>query len=170
MRRSTSQRHELSGLFALLLFGVFAVSILSVLLTGSGVYNRIVDRDRDAYERRTAAQYVATKVRQAKDGGSVSVTDFGGESAITLTDRYGDYVFITRIYCHDGWICELFTEGSGDTGDENDGFSPEDGEKIIRADALSASVGDGILNVELTESGGKKTSLCLSLRGEEASE
>lgn len=161
MRRQKTFGHGLSGLFALLLFGVFAVSILTVLLTGSKAYRSVVDRDRNAYERRTAAQYISTKVRQSNDGDSVSVADFDGVRAITLTDRYGSYVFVTRVYCYDGWICELFTE-------TEEGFSPEDGEKIIEADALDASVNGGILTVEVTERGGQRTTLSLSLRGEEA--
>ena len=44
----TGTKHHMDGLLALLLFGVFAVSILSVLLTGAQVYGRLTQRDQDA--------------------------------------------------------------------------------------------------------------------------
>lgn len=156
-----SRRHEVSALFALVLFGVFAVSVLSVLLTGSDVYNRLVDRDHKAYDRRTCAQYVATKVRQAESGTSVSVSDFEGIDALTLSEDIDGYTYITRIYCFDGWLRELFTAADGD-------FKPEDGEKVIEAEAMEVSVNDGLLTVNITDPSGEKTEIVLSLRGEEA--
>ena len=38
--RNSSQKQNISGLMVLLLFGVFAVCILSVLLSGARVYDR----------------------------------------------------------------------------------------------------------------------------------
>ena len=82
MRRRREQKHEVTGLIALVLFGVFAVCVLSVLLTGADVYHRLTVRDREAYARRTGIQYVATKVRQAQAGSAVAVSDFGGVDAL----------------------------------------------------------------------------------------
>lgn len=58
----------MGGLLALLLLLVFAVCVLSVLLTGAGTYQTLTRRDQDSYDRRTAAQYLATRVRQADRG------------------------------------------------------------------------------------------------------
>jgi len=67
--REHSKKRSISGLAALLLLGVFAVSILSVLLTGASAYRRLMERDRLMYDNRTCLQYVATKVRQAPNPG-----------------------------------------------------------------------------------------------------
>lgn len=75
-RRLTEYRFN--GLIALLLFGVFAVCVLGVLLTGADAYRRLTERDKDAYNRRTYVQYMATRVRQAAGAGSVSVEDWYG--------------------------------------------------------------------------------------------
>ena len=92
-RRLTEYRFN--GLIALLLFGVFAVCVLGVLLTGADAYRRLTERDKDAYNRRTYVQYMATRVRQAAGAGSVSVEDFGGEDALVLLDGKG---WATRVY------------------------------------------------------------------------
>ena len=57
--------YHLEGLMALLLFGVFAVCLLMVLLTGADSYQGLTRRDRISDNRRVCAQYLATRVRQA---------------------------------------------------------------------------------------------------------
>ena len=60
-----TQKHHIEGLIALLLFGVFAVCLMTVLLTGANAYRSLTDRDQTAYDRRVCAQYMATRLRQA---------------------------------------------------------------------------------------------------------
>ena len=79
----------MGGLLALLLLGVFAVCVLSVLLTGAEGYRRLTERDREAYSWRTAAQYLTTKIRQADQWNGVSVENFGGRDALALTEEIG---------------------------------------------------------------------------------
>ena len=161
MTRRRKQKHEITGLIALLLFGVFAVCILSVLLTGADVYHRLTERDRDAYARRTCVQYIATKVRQAPSGDVVDVDSFDGVDALCLTEDINGTAYVTRIYCYDGWLRELFTAEDGD-------FLPEDGEQIIEVRDMRLALEDGLLTVALTDGAGAETALTLSLRGEGA--
>ena len=51
MKKPVSQ-HHMDTLAALLLFGIFAACVLTVLLTGADAYGRITDRDSEAYDRR----------------------------------------------------------------------------------------------------------------------
>ena len=156
----TGRKHHIDGLLALLLFGVFAASILSVLLTGAQVYQRLTQRDQNAYDQRTCVQYLATKVRQAAVGSRVTVEQFGGADALTITEELGGEEYLTRIYCYDGWLWELFTA-------DRDGFLPEDGEKLLSAQALTLELSGGLLRAELTDSSGQTLSLTLALRGGE---
>ena len=66
-------KHNIDGLAALLLFGIFAACVLSVLLSGAGAYRRLTQRDLTAYDRRTGLQYIAARVRQADRQGAVTV-------------------------------------------------------------------------------------------------
>ena len=146
MRRFKS-KHYMEGLLVLLLFGVFAVSILSVLLSGAGVYRRLVERDDASYDRRTAIHYVATRVRQADRAGSVSVRSFEGCPALILSEEIEGEVYETRIYHYDGYLRELFVSAEGD-------FLPEDGEKVLPSGSfLVAAVEPGLQIRILTEDG-----------------
>lgn len=153
-RRLTEYRFD--GLIALLLFGVFAVCVLGVLLTGADAYKRLTERDKDAYNRRTYVQYVATRVRQAGGEDCVSIEDFGGEDALVLLDGNG---CATRVYFYNGYIMELYTEADFPLG-------PEAGEKVMEAGGLEMSLENGLLSVICIDAGGKRSSLLLSLRGE----
>ena len=142
-------RHQLDGLIALLLFGVFSVCILAVLLTGADAYRRLTDRDRAAFDRRTTLQYIAMRVRQGDREDGVRVADFNGLDALVFDEGDG---YVTRVYWRDGYIVELYAEEYLDLGLES-------GEPIMEAEPLGFSMEDGLLKVT---SGGD--SILLSLR------
>lgn len=140
---------------ALLVFAVFAVGILSVLLGGAGVYERLARRDSRAYESRTAVQYLVTKVRQGEQFPRVEA--FGSADALVFSQQIGSREFVTRVYCHDGWLRELFTVAGGQ-------FSPEDGEKILPMQSLSARMEGKLLTVELCDGSGERSRITLASR------
>ena len=151
-------QHHTDALAALLRFGVFAACILSVLLTGAEAYRRLTRRDQAAYARRTAVQYIATRVRQADSLALVSVEEFQGVTALVLRED-GEYA--TRVYCHEGYLKELYAS-------EEDLMVPGDGERIMAAEGLELSLDQGLLTVSVTGENGEESTLLLSLRsGEE---
>lgn len=152
------RKHHMEGLLVLLLFSVFAVCILSVLLTGADAYKRLSERDDAAYDRRTAVQYIATKVRQA--GGEVSVEPFGDVEALQLAENIEGETYITRVYCYDGYIRELFSS-------LEDEMLPEDGELVFPAQAMAMANENGILRICVTDAGGQTAELFLAGRGRE---
>ena len=157
--REHSHRQSISTLAALLLLGVFGVSILSVLLTGAGTYRRLIQRDQLSYDRRTCAQYVATKVRQAPSPDAVAVSRFDDSDALVIHGEVDGTAYLTRVYCHDGWLMELFTAAGGD-------FAPEDGEKILPADSLILTQSGSLLQADIVH-GDETAQVVLYLRGGE---
>ena len=150
-------QHHMDGLIALLLFGVFAVCVLAVLLTGADAYRRLTQRDQASYSRRTCMQYLATRVRQADSLGQISVESFGGQDALVLSD--GEY--LTRVYCYDGHLMELYCSVEAE-------MEPQDGEQVMEAEGLALSLEDGLLTAVFTGADGGEETLRLSLRSEEA--
>ena len=150
-------KHHIDGLIALLLFGVFAVCVLAVLLTGADAYRRLTLRDQAAYDRRTCVQYVATRVRQADAAGGVFLEEFGGTQCLTLG---GGEEYITRLYCYDGCLMELYCAADVE-------MDPADGEQVMPAQDLDLSLEDGLLTVTVTDPQGEENTLLLSLRGGE---
>ena len=155
--KTERNKRKLDNLLVLLLFGIFAICILAVLLTGADIYQRLSARDQDSYDQRTAAQYLTTRIRQADQIDSVSVRDFKGQDALVFTQSIEGSTYETLVYCYDGYLRELFTVADGD-------FLPEDGEKVLEAQQLSVSLDGQIVHVELTGTAGEKQELTLYLR------
>ena len=151
-------QHQLNGLMALLLFGVFAACVLAVLLTGASAYRRLTQRDQEAYLRRTCVQYLATRVRQADSRDRVSVESFGGADALVLTETDGSYT--TRIYCYDGWLMELYAAADAD-------MEPQDGEKVLELSSLRLTLEDGALTADTVDTAGASGTLRMTLRSGE---
>lgn len=160
MNQHSPNQHHMDSLLALVLFGLFAACILSVLLTGSEAYRRLTFRDQASYERRTCAQYIAIKVRQATSPDSISLSSFGDGDALVLTENIGGEPYVTRIYCDNGWIRELYSSADGE-------FVPDDGEKVLQAQALSLSLEGDLLSVQITGDDGNSIAFILSIRGRE---
>ena len=158
MSKKSTQQHHLDGLLVLLLFGVFASCILLVLLTGADTYRRLTARDAHAYNSRTAAQYLTTKVRQSGD--AVRIEPFGEAEALTLYETIDGEKYITRIYHHDGYIMELFSSADAV-------LDPKDGEKILPADGLDFSCDASLLQVSIDGEDEQEMTLTLALRSEE---
>ena len=153
MKKKTTQ-HHIDALAALLLFGVFAVCVLAVLLSGADAYQRLTRRDQRAFDRRTAAQYLATRVRQADAAGGVAVEEFGGVRSLVL-DAQSSYP--TWLYCYDGQLMELYCYFEERPG-------PEDGQPLLELKGLDPELTDGLLTLRLTQPGGETDTLLLSLR------
>lgn len=160
MKRFTEKKNSISGLAALLVFGIFAVCVLLVLLQGANTYQKIHERGQATYEQRTAAQFLATKIRQAS--GPVLVTSFGDGEALVFEEDFDGETYATWIYCYDGWLREYF----GTTEEEP---LPEFGEKILEAGYVSMSLEEDLLWILLEDSEGQDQELQLFLRsgGEE---
>lgn len=151
---------NIAGLAALLLFGVFALCILLVLLTGADRYQQLVLRDQSAYSHRTAARYISTRVRQADAVGALSVGKFGDGDALFITEETDGVEYVTCVYCHGGMLRELFTFA-----DEE--FAPEDGEVLFPVRDLELALNEGLLTASITDEDGTVQTMTLFLRSGE---
>ena len=158
--KKTPNGKTASGIAALVIFCVFALCALGVLLTGANSYRSLTQRDAQSYDSRTVVQYLSTKVRQTAAPESVEVADFEGVTALCFSEELQGNTYITRIYCHDGWLKELFTAGDAD-------LLPEDGERIAPLSALDIRREGDLLHFVLTDSSGGSTELIRLLRGGE---
>ena len=158
MNDENKTARSIGSLAALLLFAVFAVCVLSVLLTGAGVYRRLTERDQAVFDNRTAVRYVTTRIRQADRVEGVSLRQFGGVDALVLPEQIDGDCYETWIYCYDGQLRELLVQ-------ESTFIQPEDGETVLPMESLTMRWDDacaGRLLVDLeTESGQEQLALYL---------
>ncbi|MBE6617002.1 MAG: DUF4860 domain-containing protein [Ruminococcaceae bacterium] len=135
-----SSKRNLIGLVPILLFVILAASVLSILLSSADTYASITERGNSTYTTRTAAQYISTKLHQSD--GVVGVEIFGQDTAVTITETINNQEYITRIYCYEGYLYELFSNALAD-------MSPEDGEKLLPMDSMTATVDNGLLTIDI---------------------
>lgn len=154
MKRSEK---SISSVAALLVLAIFSIGILGVLLSGARVYKGLTEQGRNDYDSRTCLQYLSTKLSQSPAPESVSVRQFGDADALFISETIEDREYVTRIYCYNGWLMELFSVDS-------DGFAPEDGEKIIPLDSLTITQSGSLLTL-LAADGDKLWTLQRSVRG-----
>lgn len=155
--KQNSGKNFISTLAAVMMLAVFAAGILSVLLAGAGAYKRLTDRDALSYDRRTCAQYLTSKVRQAADPGAMMLSEFGDGTALILCEEIDGAEFWTQVYCHKGWLMELFTAADA-------GFAPEDGEKILPAQSLEITRSGGLMVLNVVDDKGRESSVLVTLR------
>lgn len=142
MKRQTEKMNT-GALVTMLVFAVFAVCVLALLFSGAGVYKRITAADTASSDRRTATQYVLTRLRGAESAGAVSIESFGGTDALVIADEIDGEIYLTRIYCSDGWLRELFSSSDAE-------LTPAAGEKVLKAEELKLSLDKGLLSISIT--------------------
>ena len=153
--------HNTDHLLTLLLLAVFGVCVLLVLLSGANSYRNVTRRDSASYDRRTAAQYLTTRVHQGDRAGELSAGSFQGIDALVFAQELDGTVYHTRVYCWEGYVRELFAPADSD-------LLPGDGEKVLPCRNLTVEQEDTLFRLTLTLSTGEQETLWLSPRsGEE---
>ena len=106
----TGRGEKAGGAAALMVFCIFAMLAFSVLMLGAGAYRSIAGASRDGSDERVSLSYVWTMVKNNDNVGSVFVDDFQGVESLYVEERFGDHVYYTIVYFHEGWVYELFAE------------------------------------------------------------
>ena len=128
---------------ALMIFGIFTMSVLAVLVLGVDAYKNMTDISREGYDERVCLSYLWTKVKNGDEAERVYIGDFHGLNALCLDEIYEGATYHTMIYHHEGWVYELFFEDGLE-------FSPEDGVPVIKNGSLSfEQLDDGLIKVSV---------------------
>lgn len=140
--------HSVDTVLTLFLFGLFAGSLLTVLLLGARSYQQVVASMEEIYEGRTCLQYIATKVSHYSGQGAVEVTQFGEGDALALHETIDGCAYITYLYLYDGQMKELFCETDVE-------LAPEAGFSIMEIRQFTVELlTDNLLYLTCTGSGG----------------
>ncbi len=156
MSGNDDKRVRLTGaLFTLLLFLVFVLSALFLVLMGGKVYENINNRTEMTYREDVALSYIANKVRQGDEAGSISLKEESGTKVLRIKQEIQGSVYVTAIYYQDGKLWELFS-------DEGSGLLLGEGNEILSCSPFSMEMNNGLLHIETQ--GNEGGSLWLSLR------
>lgn len=107
--KAVKERLRIDTIFVLVIFCIFALSVLTVLMLSADIYRSMTDISRDRQDERTILSYIGTRVRAADEVGMIYVGDFDGINALFFDEVIGDTLFRTAIYHYNGWAKELFS-------------------------------------------------------------
>ena len=139
MKSGGSQR--IDTIFVLIIFCIFAVSVLMVLMLGASIYQNMTEVSREGQDERTALSYIRTKVRTNDEHGRFYVSEFGGIPALVYDEEFGDRTFRTSIFHYEGSLRELFTDADLD-------FMPSAGIELLPLDEIDFDdLGNGLIRI-----------------------
>lgn len=152
------RKHTIDILFVITLFCVFAVSVIMLVGTGAGVYEKIVGNMGANYDSRTATSYLINKIHRADKDGNVSVGNFHGLDSILLMEEIDNISYCTYLYYYDGKLMEMFTRYDQD-------IEPEYGSEIMALSDYSVkSVTPTLYLFNFTTLEGEESSLYVHTR------
>ena len=123
------RNRRIDTIFVLIVFSVFALSVLMVLTFGASIYKNINSIAREGQNERTVLSYVRSKIKNNDGVDNIVVGDFHGYPALYVYEEIGMTKYQTIIYHYDGWLYEIFTEITLE-------FFPEDGMRIASINRL----------------------------------
>lgn len=100
MRRERS--HAITGAFALVLLGVFAVCSAMLALFGAQAYRSVVAHSQERGARRTLTAMVRNAVRASDAEGALSVETLDGVQVLCFTSAVDGEEYIRYLYVYDG--------------------------------------------------------------------
>ena len=153
------KNNQFGSVLVLLVFTVFAASVLLVLLTGADTVQKLNERDQSSYERRTVVQYITTRIRQGDRRDMIEVREIGDTSVLAIKQQIEGVDYETLVYCCDGYLCELFTEAGLD-------MDLEFGEWILPIQDIRFTDEGTQIRADITMNDGAKRELVLALRSE----
>lgn len=149
--------HAISGTFVFMLLGVFAVISTLLVLLCAQAYRNTVDQTAAHRDERILQSFIRNTLRGEDGENAFGSTEIDGISALTITKRYDDEVYVRYLYCYDGMLRDLFIGAE-------DAFNPDFGEEICPAGALTASLTDSLVTVELTDAEGRPYTFSIAQR------
>jgi len=142
----TKRGQRIDTIFVLMLFCIFAMSVLMVLMLNGRIYKNMNDLSREGYGEQVCLSYVWSRVKNEDAAGELRIGDFNGNKALCFDEKYGGVSYSTFVYFYDGYIRELFCQSGL-------GLAPEDGEPVIEAKDFSVQQLENGL-IEVTAEGG----------------
>lgn len=156
-------KHNIEGAFVLVLFALFAVTIVAVLALGAKSYKSLVERDNEAYNKRIITSYVSAKIRNNDEldavavGGFADVNEKDGVDTLHMYQDIEGARYDLRVYYYNGFIYEMLTLEGAD-------MSPEDGNAIMEAQGLAFSKDGNVIHIVSKDADGRENETSVALR------
>ena len=123
------KRNVVISIFPMLLLSLAGgVLMLRLLISGAYAYGESQQALSDRYFKSVTVDYVSAK---ALSPGDVWAGDFQGLPALFIDEEIDGTLYRTAVYCHDGYLKELFAAADS-------GLSPESGLELTPCGSFEA--------------------------------
>ena len=148
--------HSINMMFTILLLGIFALTAIFVAVMGANVYANSAEKLQANFDTRTSLVYLSEKIR-TNPSDDYDVREVGGNTAIVLTERVGDFVFESWIFVANERLSEA-TIMQGDT------VIPGAAQQIMDLKSLDAKKRDGGIEITVVTLAGDTNTTFISGR------
>ncbi|MCL1999571.1 MAG: DUF4860 domain-containing protein [Turicibacter sp.] len=111
---NNTKQSRLDTLFVLIIFCVFAGSVLVALTMGASAYRGTLEISSYRFAERTGLFYIWTKTKNFDEYGRIFVEPFFDTTALVLEEDIAGNLHRTYIFYRDGFIMELFTRADSE--------------------------------------------------------
>ena len=161
--KTKTKKIDISSIAPFFLFAFFAICVMAVLLLGTKLYQTQTQRDMVGYNQRTVSQYISTRIHQSDKYDSYFVADFNEKipqsegNAFFFIETINNTQYYTCIYCHDGYLYELFASME-DTLDVNAG------ERLLQVKSVKFNDNEKNITVDIVHTDESTQTLVINLR------
>lgn len=161
--KNVNPKHNIESAFVLVLFAVFAVTIVAVLALGANSYKSLVERDNESYNKRIITSYVSAKIRNSDQldavavGGFANADETDGVDTLHMYQEIEGAAYDLRVYYYEGKIYEMLTLRGAD-------MDPQDGNAIMDAQGLSFKKDGNVIRIASKDADGLENEATVALR------
>ena len=152
------KQHHTDLLSACGLLCLFLLTAAAALAAGVCTWQSASDAMQAGFQYQTPLAYLEGQARQADTRRVERFAD--GTEALALDSEIEGDAYVTRLYCYDGALYQLFTPADVQ-------LTPQDGVRLVETETLSLQETDGVIRVTIQTADGSTQTLLLAVRGGE---
>ena len=84
------KKNRIIDIFPMLLFLIFTLSALGIVIFSVQIYRSIVERADGRFNTETASAYISEKFRNHDQNGSIKISDYKGNQAVSIEETVKD--------------------------------------------------------------------------------
>jgi len=142
---------DYSALFAVGLFVIMLLGILSLSAVGGNLFDKITVSRSGNIDYRSALSYVSTRILSSDESGALECEDTEYGDTLVLKDPAGGRGYETRLYVKDGYLTEAISRADEESvsGEEQQIAKTEIFTVDIDGQTVTVTTDDGVRSIYL---------------------
>ncbi len=157
-KRGMIRSHSIQNVFVFLLIGLFALGSIALAISGSRIYGQVTASAAHNNDSQLLLSYLGNKLRAFDTSDHVIIAEQNGIPTLRLFETLDGTRYVTTLYAFQGAVWERFAA-------ESDSFDPENGTRLVAANALTFSWRqENLMEIAITLNDGTTKTIRAALR------